>query len=59
MIKGLRECFDEAGISVALLTVLSKAFACPPNNLLTAMLHVYGMEGNSLKLLFSSVENRK
>ena len=41
MIEKWRESFDSGGNLGALLTDLSKAFACLPHDLLIVKLHVY------------------
>ena len=53
MIEKWRKSFDAGGAFGALLTDLSKAFDCLPNELLITKLHAYGVDIASLKLLHS------
>ena len=53
MIEKWRKSFDTGGAFGALLTDLSKAFDCLPNELLITKLHAYGVDIASLKLLHS------
>ena len=50
---------DNVGAFGALLTDLSKAFDCLPHELLIAKLDAYGFDESSLKLIHSSLSNRK
>ena len=50
----LKDYFDKI-----LLTDLSKAFDCQPNNLVTANLQAYGIKKGSLNLLFSHLKIRE
>ena len=61
MIEKLRKIRDEKGVFAAVLTDVSKAFACLPHQLLIAKLSAYGFDMKSI-LLFprsSKTENRK
>ena len=59
MIEKWRESLDEGSAFRALLTDLSKAFDCLPNELLIAKLHAYRVDIPSLKLLHSYLTKRK
>jgi hypothetical protein len=50
---------DDNKFIAAILMDLSKAFDCLPHNLLMLKLEAYGLSENSLKLLNSSLENRR
>ena len=50
---------DNVGAFDALLTDLSKAFDRLPHELLIAKLDAYGFDKSSLKLIHSSLSNRK
>ena len=57
MIEKWRASLDQNGTCAALLTDLSKAFDCLPNDLLLAKLHAYGCDLQLLKLLNSYLGN--
>ena len=50
---GLWGCFEE------LLTDLSKAFGCIPNDLIIVQIAAYGFDNNSLKRIRNHLSNRK
>lgn len=58
LISQWQQCLDKSGKVGALLMDLSKAFDCLSHELLTAKLAAYGMHLNSVKLLFSYLQNR-
>ena len=53
-----RRCIDNNGSAGILLTDLSKAFDCLVHDLLIAKLEAYGLDYNSLKLIYSYLSNR-
>ena len=55
----MRQIFDKGATSAVPLTGISKAFACLRHDLLILKLHTYGIEENSLKLLFSYLRKQK
>ena len=59
VIEKWRKSFGTGGAFGALLTDLSKAFDCLPNELLITKLHAYGVDIASLKLLHSYSTKRK
>ena len=59
MIEKWRKFLDAGGAFGALLTDLSKALDCLPNELLIAKLHAYGVNVLPLKLLHSYLTKRK
>ena len=59
MIRKWQTCLDASGVADTLLTDLSKAFDCLPHDLIIAKLHAYGIEEDSLKLIYSYLTNRK
>ena len=58
MLERWKNCLDKKGVCGALLTDLSKAFDCLSHELLIAKLNAYGFDYNSLKLIYSYLENR-
>ena len=50
---------DNGGAFGALLTDLSKAFACFPHGLITAKLEAYGFQIDALRLAHNYLSNRK
>ena len=59
MTEKWRKFLDAEGAFGALLTYLSKAFACLPHELLIAKLHAYRVDVPSLKLLHLYLTKRK
>ena len=53
MIEKWRHTLDKSGSAGAVLTDLSKAFDCLHHELMIAKLNCYGMEVNSLRLIYS------
>ena len=58
MLEKFRKCLDDRVEYAALLTDLSKAFDCPPHDLLIPKLHAYGFDTSSLKLIHSCLMER-
>ena len=58
MVEKFKKSLDQGGEYAALLTDLSKAFDCLPQDLITAKLHVYGFDKASLRLMQSYLMNR-
>ena len=59
MIEKWRDSMDKGTFFGALLTELSKAFDCLPQDLLAVKLSAYGFDNNSTKFLFDYLTNRK
>ena len=59
MFKKWKSSADKRRCLGALLTDLSKAFACLSHKLLIAKLHAYGFSLNALRLGHSYLRNRK
>ena len=59
MIEKWRESLDSGVNFGALLTDLSNAFDCLPDDFLIAKLHAYGLDMPSLKLLYSYLTKRR
>ena len=59
MIEKWKKPLDKGGAFGALLTDISKAYDCLPNELLIAKLHAYGLDILSLKLLHSYLTKQK
>ena len=59
MIEKWKKYMDDSGTIVAVFMDLSKAYDCIPHDLLIAKLHAYGVNINTLKLLFSYLTKRK
>ena len=59
LIEKWKKSVDNGGVFGALLTDLSKAFDCLPNELFIAKLDAYGFDKSSLKLMHSYLSNRK
>ena len=59
MIEKWRQCLGKEGVSVALLTDVSKPFDCILRDLLIAKLAAYGFNYNSLQILQSYLSNKK
>ena len=58
MVEKWKEALDKDGLGGApLLTDLSKAFGCIKNDLLIALLAVYGFNYNSLNFIFSHLND--
>ena len=54
-----QKCLDQSGIVGTILTDLSKAYDVLPHDLLIAKLEAYGLDRNSLKLIYDYLQNRK
>ena len=59
MVENCKKALDQGNEHGALLTDLSKAFDCLPHDLIVAELHAYGFSTESLKLINSSLTERK
>ena len=59
MVENCKKALDQGYEYGALLTDLSKAFDCPPRDLIVAKLHAYGFSIESLKLINSYLTDRK
>lgn len=59
MIEKWHEIVDKGGAFGLLLTDISKAFDCVPNELLIAKLHTSGFNMKSLNLVYDYLYNRK
>ena len=59
LIEGWRQCLDENKVAGAIFMDLSKAFDCLLDDLLIANLETYGIEKQSLLLLFSCLQQRR
>ena len=59
MIEKLRKIRDEKGVFAAVLTDVSKAFACLPHQLLIAKLSAYGFDMKSIAFISAYLKNRK
>ena len=59
MIEKLRKIRDEKGVFAAVLTDVSKAFACLPHQLLIAKLSAYGFDMKSIAFISAQLKNRK
>ena len=59
MIEKWRESLDSGVNFGALLTDLSNAFDCLPDDFLIAKLHAYGLDMPSLKLLYNLFNKKK
>ena len=59
MLEKWRKALDNGKLAGALLTDLSKAFDCRNHDLMTAKLHAYGFDYNSLAYIYSYLSNRK
>ena len=55
----MEKSVDNGGSFGALMTDLSKAFACLSHELLIAKLDAYGFDNKSLKLIYNYLSNRK
>ena len=58
LIKKWRQCLDASGIVGTILMDLSKAYDCLPHDLLIAKLEAYGLDVNSLRLMYSYLDSR-
>ena len=54
-----KKVLDNGGAFGALLTDLSKAFDCIPNDLIIAKLGAYGFQVDALRLVYDYLSNRK
>ena len=58
LIEKWRQCLDASGIVETILMDLSKAYDCLPHDLLIAKLEAYGLDVNSLRLMYSYLDSR-
>ena len=58
LLEKWKQCRDQNSFSAAILMDFSKAFDTINHDLLIAKLHCYGMEDDSLKLLWNYLKNR-
>ena len=58
MLEKMKITRDRKGFCAAVLTGLSKAFDCICHDLLIAKLNAYGLERNTLKLIYDYLSNR-
>ena len=58
LIEKWRQCLDASGIVGTILMDLSKAYDCLPHDLLIAKLEAYGLDVNSLRLMYSYLDSR-
>ena len=58
LLEKLRRCLDSSGLVGTILMDLSKVYDCLPHDLLIAKLEAYGLDINSLALLYSYLNNR-
>ena len=59
MIEKWKKIVDCGGVFGALLTELSKAFDCIPQDLIIAKLEAYGFQTDALNLVYDYLSNRK
>ena len=58
LIEKWTQCLDASGIVGTILMDLSKAYDCPPQDLLIAKFEAYGLDVNSLRLMYSYLDSR-
>ena len=58
MINKWHSCLDDSGVVGTILMDLSKAFECPPHELILGKLHACGVDIKSLKLLQDYLSNQ-
>ena len=58
LIEKWRQCLDASVIVGTILMDLSKAYDCLPHDLLIAKLEAYGLDVNSLRLMYSYLHSR-
>ena len=58
VIEKWKKCLDNSGMVGTVLMDLSKAYDCLPHDLLIAKLEAYVFELNSLKLMYSYLNDR-
>ena len=58
LIQKWRQCLGTSGIVGTILMDLSKAYDCLPHDLLSAKLEAYGLDVNSLRLIYSYLDSR-
>ena len=58
LVNNLNKCLDNHQRVGVFMMDLSKAFDCIPHNLLIAKLYAYGLDKNSLKLIYSYLKGR-